>query len=68
MPLLAGVLLRDLQFNRLAGLLKNGEERRGRLAHLKIDWPVFDLDYDVVLKRAIEWTKVVKGNALRNPP
>ncbi len=42
--LLAGVFLRDLQFHGLVGVGEAAEERRDRLADLKIDGAVFDLD------------------------
>ena len=38
------VLLRDLQLDRLVRLLERAEQRRGRLAHLKIDRAVLDLN------------------------
>src|SRR5690242_17180292 len=50
MPLLPGVLLRDLKFNGLVGVAQSGKERRGRLAHLKINRPVLDLDNYVVVE------------------
>ena len=54
MPRLADVLLRDLQLDRLVGLLERAEERRRRLADLEIDRPVLDLHDDVVVELAVE--------------
>ena len=53
-PLLAEVLLRDLQLDRLVRLLERAEQRRRRLAHLEVDRPVLDLDDDVVVELAVE--------------
>ena len=60
---LAEVLLRDLQFDRLIGLLQRAEERRGRLAHLEIDGAVLDLHDHVVVELAVERLEVVVGGA-----
>ena len=62
-PRLAEVLLRDLQLDRLLGLLQRAEQRRRRLAHLEIDGPVLDLDDDVVVELAVERLEVVVGGA-----
>src|SRR5207245_5579388 len=59
MPLLSGVLLRDLQLDDLARSRHCPEERRGGLAHLKINRTVFDLDDDSVFKLSVERTEVV---------
>ena len=61
--LLAGVLLRDLQLNRLAGVLKCCEEWRHWLAHLEVDRPVLDLDHYVGLEGSIESMEVVIASA-----
>ena len=45
--LLAGVLLRDLDFHGLAGVPEAGEERRDGLADLEVDGAFLDLDDDV---------------------
>src|SRR5690348_9449408 len=61
-PLLPGVFLRDLKFDGLVGVAESGEERRGRLAHLKINGAVLDLDDHVVVELAVEWMKnVIRG-------
>src|SRR5437660_355316 len=54
MPLLPGVLLRDLQFHRRIRMLQTAKERRNRFAYLKIDWPRFDLNDYVVVELAVE--------------
>src|ERR671925_1541437 len=60
--LLSQVFLGDLQFNGLVGFLKATQKGRRRLAHLKIDGAVLDLDDDVVIELAIERMKnVVSG-------
>ena len=63
MALLAGVLLRDLQFDGLVGVVQAGEERRDRLAHLEVDGAVLDLDDDVGLELAVERMEVVVAGA-----
>jgi hypothetical protein len=64
MPLLARVLLRDLEFDRFVGLLEPTQERRYRFANLKIDWAVLDLDDDVVVELAVERVKdIVSGSS-----
>src|SRR5690348_3508146 len=59
MPLLARVLLRDLQFDCLTRVRHAAEQRRSWLAHLKINWPVLDLNDDIVFELPIERMKVV---------
>ena len=54
MPLLARIFLCDLQLDGLICFFEAAEKRRGRLAHLEIDRPVFDLDDDVVIELAVE--------------
>ena len=58
-PLLAQILLRDLQLDRLVRLLQPAEQRRRRLAHLEIDRAVLDLDDDVVFEQPVELVEVV---------
>ena len=62
-PLLAGVLLRDLQLDGLAGMPKRGEERRDRFTHLKVDRTVLHLNDDVRLELAVEGTEVIVARA-----
>src|SRR5260370_13941488 len=38
-------------------MLQPAKERRNRFADLKINWPVFDLNYDVVVELTIERMK-----------
>src|ERR1700686_3731877 len=61
MALLPGVFLSDLQFHRHVRLLQTTEERRNRLADLKINWPMLDLNNDVVIEFAIEWMENIVG-------
>ena len=49
-PLLAEILLRDLQLDRFVRLLERAEERRRRLADLEVDRSVLDLQHDVVVR------------------
>ena len=63
MALLAGVLLRDLDFHGLAGLLEAGEERRDGLAGLEIDGAFFGLDDDVGANLPSSGWKYVVGGA-----
>ena len=42
---------------------KRPEQRRSRLAHLKIDGTVLDLDHDVVVELAVERAEIVVGGA-----
>ena len=63
MPLLAGVLLRDLKLDHLVGLLEAAEDRRRRLAHLKVDRAVLDLQDRGVVEAAVERVQVVVGGA-----
>ena len=63
--LLAQVLLRDLQLDRLVGLFEAAEQRRGGLADLEVDRAVLDLDDDVVFEQAVELVEVVVGGAGR---
>ena len=59
MTLLPGILLGNLQFDGFVGVGKPSEQRTDRFAHLKIDWPVFDLHDHVVVELSIEGMKVV---------
>src|ERR1700722_3755763 len=61
--LLAGVLLRDLQLDSLAGVLERGEERRYRFADLEVDGAVLDLDDDIGLELAVEVVEVTVAGA-----
>ena len=61
--LLAEVLLRDLQFDGLAGVLERGEEWGDGLADLEVDGAVFDLDDYVGFELAIEGVEVVVAGA-----
>ena len=61
MPLLAEVLLRDLQLDGLVGFLEAAEQGRSRLADLEVDRAVFDLEDDVVVELAVEVVEVVVG-------
>src|SRR5580693_1462382 len=63
MALLAGVLLGDLDFHGLAGVLEAGEERRDRLANLEVDGAFLGLDDDVGQELAVEGMKDVVGGA-----
>src|SRR6185437_1909838 len=63
MPLLAGIFLRDLELDRFAGLLHCPKQRRRRLAHLKINGPVFDLEYDIVFEFSVQRVKVIVGGS-----
>ncbi len=63
MPLLSGVLLRDLQLNGLARIRHCAEERRGWLAHLRINRTVLDLDNDVLIEVPVEGMEVVVSGA-----
>src|SRR4029077_20227686 len=53
-PLLPGVLLRDLQLDAFVSLLQPAKKRRHRFACLKIDGTVLDLDDDVVVKLSVK--------------
>ena len=61
--LLAGVLLRDLEFDGLAGVLERGEEWRDGFADLEVDGAVLDLDDDVGFELAVEGVEVVVAGA-----
>ena len=61
MALLAGVLLRNLQFNGLVRSMQSGEKWRGRFAHLEINGTILDLDDDVIVEGAIQRMKIVVG-------
>jgi hypothetical protein len=61
--LLAGVLLRDLHLEGLAGVLERGEERRYRFADLEVYGAVLDLDDDVGLELAVEGMEIVVASA-----
>src|SRR5262249_42967195 len=60
---LTEVLLRNLQFDRFARFVQRAEQRRGRLANLKIDRTIFDLNDDVVIEAAIEIVEIIVGGA-----
>src|SRR5262245_45496131 len=72
MALLAGILLRDLQFDSLICFLQCSEKRRGGLADLEVDRAVFDLQHYIVIELAIQFGEVVIGGrgavVLRIPP
>src|SRR6266705_7176592 len=61
MVLLAGVFLRDLQFDRLVCFFEAAEQRRNRFVRLEVDWAMLDLDDDVVFELAVERMKIVVG-------
>ena len=61
--LLAGVLLRDLDFHGLVGLREAGEERRDGLAGLEVDGAFLGLDDDVGSELAVEGMEDVVGGA-----
>src|SRR6266852_7202824 len=63
MPLLPGVFLSDLQFHRHVRLLQTAEERRNRFANLKVNWPMFNLNNNVVIEFAIERMEYVVGSS-----
>ncbi len=63
MPLLAGVLLRDLQLHGRAGFLEARKERRHRLARLEVDGAFFDLHDHVRGELAVERMEDVVGGA-----
>ena len=62
MVLLAGVFLRDLQFNRFVGFFEAAEQRRNRFARLEVNRAMLDLDDDVVFELAVERMKIVVGS------
>src|SRR5207245_1228129 len=53
----------NLQLNRLICLQHCAEQRRGWLAYLEVDWPVLNLDDDIVVELAVEGMEVVVGGA-----
>ena len=55
------VFLGDLQLDGLVGLFERAEQRRGGLPDLEIDWPVLDLDDDVVVELPVEALEIVVG-------
>src|SRR5262249_801540 len=59
MALLARVLLRNLKLYNLTSLFQRTKQRRGRLAHLEVDWAMLYLKKRVVIKTAVERLKVV---------
>ena len=63
MTLLAGVLLRDLQFDGLVGMPQRGKQRGDGLADLEVDGTVFDLDDHVAVEFAVEGVEVVIAGA-----
>ncbi len=62
-PLLAGVLLRDLHLHGLVGLHQAAEERRNRLLGLKVDRAFLGLDNHVVGELAVEGVEDVVRSA-----
>jgi hypothetical protein len=58
-PLLAGVLLGDLQLQRYARPGHGGQDGRHRLAHLEVERAVLDLHDHVVGERAVQRVEVV---------
>src|SRR5438132_4199074 len=62
MVLLAGVFLRDLQFDGFVRFFEAAEQRRNRFARLEVDWAMFDLDDDVVFGLAVERMEIVVGS------
>src|ERR1700744_4851729 len=63
MALLAGVLLRDLEFDGFVGEGESGEKRRDRFPPLEMDGAVLDLDNDVVIEFAVKGMKDIEGGA-----
>src|SRR3569833_1663992 len=63
MALLAEVLLRDLNFHGLAGVLHTTKERGHRLACLEVDRAFFGLNNDIGREFAVEWMEDVIGGA-----
>ena len=63
MALLAGVLLRDLEFHGLAGLREAAEERRDGFARLEVDGAFLGLDDDVRGELAVERMEDVVSGA-----
>src|SRR5262245_7087041 len=63
MALLACILLRNLEFNRLVRSLERAKQGRGWFAHLKIYRPMLDLKHDVVVEPPIERVHVVVSGA-----
>ena len=61
--LLAGVLLRDLQLDRLVRSRERPEQRRSGLADLEVNGAMFDLQDDVVVEPAVEIVEIVPGGA-----
>src|SRR5215472_2771905 len=61
MPLLACVLLGDLQFNGFTGVAQAGEQRLNRLAYLEVDGAILDLNNHVVVKLAVERMEIIVG-------
>src|SRR5215467_12070162 len=63
MPLLAGIFLRHLQLDGFVGFLEAAEKGRNRLARLKVNRPMLDLDDHVVVELAVEGMEDVIGGA-----
>ena len=61
--MLAGIFLRDLQLNRLARMPQGCKQRRYRLAHLKINRPMLDLNDHILLKLTVKIAEVVVTRA-----
>src|SRR4029077_6257745 len=59
MFLLPCVFLGDLQFDSFVGAAQSGKQRRHRLPHLKINWPILDLNDGVVVELSIERMKII---------
>jgi len=53
MSLLPEVLLRDMELDGGARLMKVSEQRRRRLSHLEVDVPVLDLHHDIIGELAV---------------
>ena len=61
MVLLAGVFLRNLEFDGFVRFFETAEKRRNGFPRLEIDWAVFDLNDDVVFELAVERMEIVVG-------
>src|ERR1700712_3563460 len=61
--LLASVLLRDLQLDCLTCMLQCSKEGRDRLAHLKVDGSVLNLNHHIWFEGSIERVEVIVSSA-----
>ena len=59
LALLARVLLRHLELERLVRVLQRADQRRNRLANLEVDWAFLDLDQHVVIELPVELREVI---------